>query len=372
MSESKEPQLPVPAPTSQLPVKVPKEVRTTKSTGTAVGFGAFGVALGVGATLLIVGLQRPTSSRVLIEESSSRPQAVFSGPVGTQSIDPSSPMEIPSVVEEDPSLTEGESGSASPMNPFAGGMLLPEAPPALKAGTPWKGMVLPRDLPAELDEMLPIPEAGSGVRAPNGRMAGRRGGYPASELDTIIARGLPTPPPALKPEAALRTGSKEKTGTNPTSESSTLVNIRGAVANRERAADELVSTANKLGGKAQVISERGDGDLPMIKGVVATVPKTAVDELVKQAYASGAIADKETWTGSPTERTRKLAEDAETRIATLKKLREALLVTYLDDAQPVKEVDAEIAAATKGLEQLRAEKPNEGMTVVRITFVGKA
>ena len=57
---------------------------------------------------------------------------------------------------------------------------------------------------------------------------------------------------------------------------------------------------------------------------------------------------------APRNREPRLAEDASARVASLKKLREALLVTYQEDAQPVKDVDEEIAKANKSLDQLQS------------------
>ena len=83
------------------------------------------------------------------------------------------------------------------------------------------------------------------------------------------------------------------------------------------------------------------------------------------------MVEKQTWSGTTSDRRAKLVEDAQARLASLKKLREALLVTYLEDAEPVKDVDAEIAKANKSLDQLQTDKASDGMAIVRISFVAK-
>lgn len=333
-----------------------------------------GVAFGVIGTLLLVKVQPsprsirptivaqntpvvpPTSSVVSPAPGTVMPQGTTTQGGAPLGISPSAPTTAAPQNVGGPSKPV----TPAPLNPFGGNaFVLPKLPVPRGGGAPFSGMILPRRLPAVTGFAPPSPNA------PTGRMPGP--GASDSYLSQLMAKGLPKPPPALK--APISKGAAPTKGTGG---KSTLVSVSQLTNDHQGAADDLIAYVKKLGGKAQPVSETGDDGKAEVRGVLATVPEKAVPDLLKHVASAGAVVEKQTWSGTSAERKAKLTEDAEARIASLKKLREALLVTYLEDAQPVKDVDEEIAKASKTIEQVQADKADEKMAVVRIGFVKRS
>jgi hypothetical protein len=303
-------------------------------------FLALGVLIGVGGTALAFNqrTQRPVTVARAGETSGKAPALVVPR-VGAQSLNPNGPADpVPGTVgalvaqqkvQEQPEEIPQKPAGNTPMDPFADGMVLPSLPlPSGGGKNPFQGMILPERLPS-------LPRVDPGPRKPN-------------PLDEIVKNGIPKPPPVLKIQP-------------PTDKE-----LAPSHANFQPKADNLIAYAGTLGGKAHTLKEKS-----VATGVQATVPDKALPDLLKHAAGLGAtVLDKSSWNGDTSERSQRFVQEAESKLASLKKYREALLVTYLEDSQPVKDVDADIAEAQKALDEAKTSKPAvEKMTVVRFSFV---
>lgn len=292
---------------------------------------AAGMLIGVGGTA--IALRGRPAERPQLVVRNDKPASTAAVPrVGAQTMNPNGPADpVPGtagalVSERKEEEIPSKANPNEPLDPFANGMVLPSLPPNDGNSNPFRGMILPERLPV-------FPRTDPGARKPN-------------PLDDIVAKGLPKAPPALKIEP----DKKEATPPGKSYQSS---------------ADDLVAYAAKLGGNGRAMTEGS-----IVTGAQITVPDKALADVTKHAAALGAtVIDKSSWNGNTGERSQRLAQEAESKLASLKKLREALLVTYLEDAQPVKDVDADIAETQKAVDDAKAAKPAvEKMTVIRFTF----
>ncbi|MGV3618732.1 MAG: hypothetical protein ACO1SV_25700 [Fimbriimonas sp.] len=307
---------------------------------------ALGMLIGVGGTALALGKRDNDASRVVRNSGPVRVPNPVVPRVGAQSVNPKGAPEPeagtvgaltagPAV--PNPAPTEDKPNANEPMDPFAG-VVLPSLPMPRGDGStpPFRGMILPKDFPR-----LP-PSDNAPARKPN-------------PLDDVVAGGIPKAPPVLPLQPTNKEDAKSVTVKSmPT-------------ANFQAAADNLIAHIAKAGGKAQAITEKGDGDKPVVRGVQASVPDKAMPDVLRYAALVGAtMTDR---SSDPAERSQRMAQEAESKLASLKKLREALLVTYLEDAQPVKDVDEDIVAAQKAVDEAKAAKPPaEKLTTVRFAF----
>ncbi|AIE85123.1 hypothetical protein [Fimbriimonas ginsengisoli] len=305
-----------------------------------------GVCVGVAGTMAVVASRPAPKPQVVYQApppaatGAAMPLATGTQVVAKKEIDaPTNPMGTSTFIL--PKTTTPQTSLSIPKTP---------QPPALT------GMIMPKSFPIApmAAPAIPVPSNLEVFPKPGGKY-----------LNKLVAQGLPKAPVALKAQklTGLKAAPVVKQG------GSSLTTVNQTASDRQAASDELVAYVQKAGGKAQPLTEQGPDGKPEIKGVLATVPEAAVAELLKHLATTGGVVDKQTWTGTSGERNAKLAEDASAKLASLKKLREALLVTYQEDAQPVKDVDDEIAKANKSLDQLQSAKGGEKMAIVRISFV---
>jgi hypothetical protein len=331
-----------------------------------------GIGIGVAGTLAAVSARRDPRPKMVAQvtpPSTSNPATNPTSSLGSGLTPPGATVPGGGTTGATVGGTAVKDPPEAPMNPFGGSsFVLPKVPAAKSSpgASPLSGMILPKQLP-----VLPPTSSTTVTPAPQG--FGAPTGKPGSAyINKLIAQGVPKAPAALKTPSIFTNGDKKPAAPAKTGEKSTLVTVNQLANDRQAAADDLIAYVQKIGGKAQPLTEQGSEGKPEVKGVLATVPEGVVKDLLKHVSDAGAVVDKQTWTGSSNDRKAKLVEDAQSRIASLKKLREALLVTYLEDAQPVKDVDEEIAKATKGLDQLQTDKGAEKMAIVRISFVNKS
>ena len=332
-----------------------------------------GMLLGIGGTAAFMSNRTERGQLVARANGPARVANPVTPRIGAQSLNPEGPAapmptqvpngitpEMGTASPQDPgaALNGGAPNGAAPADPFEG-MVLPTLP-VPKGGTssnPFRGMILPRQLPtAPPPSSNPPAVDGPPSQSSTGTTIAPRKGNP---LDTIVAKGLPKAPPALKVDPNLGKAQSVDAKVVTTS-------------NRQQTASELIAYVGKLGGRAHTLTEPGQGGKTDIRGVQATLPDKSVDQLLKYASSIGAsLVDKSTTSEGTGERSQRLVQEAESRLASLKKLREALLVTYLEDAQPVKDVDAEIAEAQKAVAEAKDGKASDKMAVVKFAFVGK-
>lgn len=281
-----------------------------------------------------------------------------------------------------------------PANPFGGSVsgsafILPKlaghAPvQPLPFGAPGtmpglSGVILPKKFPAPPPAWTPppaIPVSIPKLPMPNGKLPTPPPALPippntggASPSDKTLLATIPHDLP--KPPEALAIPKETPKAATPAKGAATLVTVREIANDGSGTAEDFVAYAAKLGGNGQPLVEQGSDKKVATKGVLLAVPPAALDDLLKHIGDGNAITEKTSWSGSLKDRREKLVEDAQSRFASLKRLREVLLVTYLEDADPVQDVDEEIGKATRSLDQLRTDNSTDGMTIVRITFVPK-
>jgi hypothetical protein len=146
------------------------------------------------------------------------------------------------------------------------------------------------------------------------------------------------------------------------------VTVNDLATDRAAAVTALTSFAQKAGGWARPLEQLGEGKT-VVTGLLIAIPEARLDELLSNLAGTGHVQDRQTWTGTPDRRRARLTEDADSQLASLKKLREALLSTYLADSDPVKDTDAEIAHAADYVKDLQAPDGSDGMTLIRVNFV---
>jgi|GEM_PF-4948120 len=255
-----------------------------------------------------------------------------------------------------------------PMNPFGdSAAVMPSLP--LPEGSPngLRGMIMPK--------RFPMPPANprqrdrvTGGRRDFGSSSGAAAEFAAPTLPqptttSTLPKNLPTAPPKLTiPKDGVKGSGKGK---------ASLVNVKQTTNDAQQSARELVAYAARLGGKASQLTEKGADNRPEVKGVLATIPGDKVQQMLKFAAELGAVVEKQSWAGSGNDRKERLQDQEKSRLDSLKRLREALLATYLEDAQPVKEVDEEIAKAQETLKEIKTESGGDKMAVVRIMFAGR-
>jgi len=323
----------------------------------AIAWLVAGLGLGVGGTLMLAKPEAEVRTVVMAplrppKTSPQNPKLDAQSPVKPVSVSTMAPKE-----KEEPRQFPDLPMTTPPASPFGPSMdllsQLPKAPKPLKGSLP-KVPMLP---PQFIAHTKPGPS-----EQPGGRY-----------LNDIIEKGVPKPPPALRPSDQSTTATAT---VNPPKATTTLLTIREIATNAESQADDFASFAKSLNGSAEILVDRAHGvsekdRKTTVVGLLVTLPPSAVDAFQAHLKDGSAFVDASTWTGTPEARRSRLTDEARTRLASLESLRGALLSTYMADAGPVKDVDDDIARAKKILDQLKADPSTDANTIVRIVFVSK-
>jgi len=316
-----------------------------------------GLAVGIGGTLALVRPEKEVKGGSVVSSAATPIETKpFRLTTDTPVKPVSSPVSVPDPEEKKlPDLPIG----MSPASPFGASndllSQLPKAPAALKGALP-KAPMLPPEYIASGNTPAPVGEPGS------------------SYLNDIVDKGIPKAPPALHapqptpPSTAVPPGSVKG--------ECDLLTIRETATNPQAQAEEIIAHAKSLQGSADILVERAHAvsqkdRVPIVSGLLVTLPSASVPEFQKRLQSGGAFVDADTWSGTSEARRVRLTQDAKARVASLASLRDALLVTYKEDADAVKDVDEDIARAKKILEQLQADASTDAMAIVRIVFVSK-
>jgi len=316
-----------------------------------------GLAVGIGGTLAFI---KPAKVVKTVVVAPPKPTASKAPGLYLESTGPvkpvSSPVPSPSAEGTKESLPDLPIGPV-PASPFGDTndliSNLPAAPAALKGSLP-KVPLVPPEFIAKGNKPSSNDQPGSNY------------------LNDIMEKGVPKPPPALRATESTAAPSQA----TPEKGTCALVTIREIGTNPQNQADEITAYATSLHGSAQTLVERGHGVTqkdrkPVVAGLLVTLPAAALADFQKHLTDGGAMVDATPWNGTADARRARLTQDATARIASLGSLRDALLVTYLEDADAVKDVDEDIARAKKILEQLQTDSSTDAMTFVRIVFVSK-
>lgn len=135
-----------------------------------------------------------------------------------------------------------------------------------------------------------------------------------------------------------------------------------------RSAAQVSAAAAKLGGKARAYAISLDSGTA---GVLVWVPEKQVAKLIETLGGSAERAARETWSGPPSSRRRKLKEPFEKRLSELELKKQALLVKYLEDAPEVLRVDEDIQTVRQAMAQFDLPASSDGMGVVDVRFVSE-
>lgn len=362
-------------PTETLP-PTPTEKPAKRGVSSLV-WGVLGLGVGIASTAVVLS-HRPTGTTVAMRPT---PSPAATSPASVPPAKNTTP--IKPVLDATPDDKEGKKtplegsllqakGQPLPMNPFGDSALVLPKLPLPDGRAPLTGIIAPGEFPTAPNPtpLAPTKNPGTPATAPAAKpSAGTPDGPGSKYLNELLAKGLPEPPPAL----TIPTTTPATTPTKPAVAEGQvrLVSVSRIAPDRAGAADNLTEVVKGFGGKVQVLTEQGSDRKPQVKGLLAFVPEKSAPDLLKELSSDGNYVEQFSWTGTPSARRARLVEDANARIASLKKLRTVLLVTYLEDAEPVKDVDEEIAKANKSIGELSTDEATDNMTIVRVTFVGK-
>ncbi len=207
--------------------------------------------------------------------------------------------------------------------------------------------------PAPTGETAPAPADGTAVQPldPFGGTA-----LPG-KLPTVVGPILPEavrPPTATKAPDVVPNAPAPKRATS----GADLETVAHETNDVEAAKREIAAFVKKRGGTVRSVAG----------GMMVLVPRDQAPGVMAVLSKHGTVTSQESWSGTPSERQNRLVADLEQQRGALMKKRSELLVKYLEDASPVKQVEEDIKTVERRIEELQIEPAAQHMAAVKVTF----
>ena len=134
----------------------------------------------------------------------------------------------------------------------------------------------------------------------------------------------------------------------------------------KRAKSAVAAVASKYKGASRTFTHYGADAIPDAEGVVVLVPMASADKALADIRKLGAASLDEDLTGSPAERAGKMRALFSKRLGELRKRRDELLVQFLPEAEPIKDLDAAIAAEARAIAAVRLTGAADRLAAIRV------
>lgn len=126
--------------------------------------------------------------------------------------------------------------------------------------------------------------------------------------------------------------------------------------------------ARDAGGSSRPFVDYRAGQPQQSRGLLVVVPNDRLEEAFLEIVRVGSIAARDSWRGTAAGRRTRLAGDLLDQRDVLEKRRQELLVRWLEDAEPVRRVDEELAEVRRSLAEVELSRDTDAQAVIKITF----
>lgn len=130
----------------------------------------------------------------------------------------------------------------------------------------------------------------------------------------------------------------------------------------------MSSFARDAGGSARAFVLYQVGQPQQPRGLLVMIPNDRLEEAFMELVRLGSIVERDSWQGSAAARRTRLASGLLDQRDELEKRRQELLVRWLEDAEPVKRVDDELAEVRRSLAEVELGRETDPLAVIKLTF----
>ena len=246
------------------------------------------------------------------------------------------------------------------LDPFDGGFPLPPddwAAPLLALNPP---------IPA-------VPQVASAAPLPGDRPGGGGSPFVDTPMPPSLGRDIGPLPPMRVPGELLPTNPPVGTtpdGTVPPAQAAetapALITATLNGVNERAAASTISALGGKYGGAARTFTHMTPEGEVEAEGVLLLVAPSDASKAVADIRKLGALGNEDRSEGSAKSRQSRLSAPFVSRLASLRKRREELLVQFLEDADPIKQIDGAINQEAKALSAVRLSGAADRLTAIRI------
>ena len=136
----------------------------------------------------------------------------------------------------------------------------------------------------------------------------------------------------------------------------------------EKGQNSIASIASALGGTARAYSHMAEDGTVEYRGVIVILPAGKFEDAKAKISALGGASVESSYEGLASDRQTQIQSPFVSRLAKLQAKRKDLLVDFLDDAQPVKQINEAIDLETRAVSATRLPGNLSGKAVFRITL----
>lgn len=217
------------------------------------------------------------------------------------------------------------------------------------------------------DSLMPPVEPTTAPTVPTGPSApaGATPPAPATRPGPAMGGTLPFGPPPtggnapLKvdvPDASIRTQEVQLSRLN-------VYTSEGSAAR-----DEILAFAKSKGGQVRTFVDYGNAEQVPSDGLLVMLSDKEADALVQYVMSKNANVAEQRYRTAPAARQARIQDEAQSALFALKAKRQKLLVRFLEDAGPVKQVEEDIAIAEAAIQRLRIPEEQQSLAAVKVTF----
>ncbi len=134
------------------------------------------------------------------------------------------------------------------------------------------------------------------------------------------------------------------------------------------ARDEILAYARSKGAQARIFVDYGNAEREPSEGLLVMLPDKDAEGLVQYVQSKNGNVAEQRYRIAPAARQARIQDEAQAALFALKAKRQKLLVKYLEDADPVKEVEEAIVKAADAIKRLRISDEQQSLTAVKVTF----
>ena len=147
-----------------------------------------------------------------------------------------------------------------------------------------------------------------------------------------------------------------------------LVRLNVYTSGGDSARSELESFAQSLGAETRSFTDFGNLEREPAEGLLILVQDKHVEETVKFVQSRNSNVAEQSWRVTPQLRQSRLEDETQAALFALKARRQQLLIKYLDDADPVRDVEEAISKAEATLRRLRIAEAEQSLAAIKVTF----
>lgn len=213
-------------------------------------------------------------------------------------------------------------------------------------------------MPGEDPASGAAPPAGTDPAAPTTPPTTPR---PGTELGGTVPFGIPP----TGGNAPLKIDVPDATIRNPEVQ---LARLNVYTSEGSSARDEILAFAKSKGAQTRTFVDYGTADQSPSDGLLVMLPDKDAEELVKYVMSKNTNVAEQRYRTAPAARQARIQDEAQAALFALKAKRQKLLVKYLEDAEPVKRVEEDIAIAEAAIQRMRIPDDQQSLAAVKVTF----